>query len=130
MAARLTKKFFDVIGLPLGAVRMHRRDKSEKVAAPPLASKRLLDQERKRIRCLHYILKINKYHLYHFHLFFLLYSKNGGMRHPKEMGVAEVDAFLTMLANERQVSPSTHRQALNAILFLYRDDLCCGFTLA
>jgi integron integrase len=46
------------------------------------------------------------------------------MRHPKEMGVAEVEAFLTMLANERQVSPSTHRQALNAILFLYRDVLC------
>lgn len=46
------------------------------------------------------------------------------MRHPKEMGSAEVEAFLTMLANERQVSPSTHRQALNASLFLYRDVLC------
>lgn len=46
------------------------------------------------------------------------------MLYPKEMGLAEVEAFLTMLANERQVSPSTHRQALNAILFLYRDVLC------
>ena len=26
------------------------------------------------------------------------------MRHPKDMGVAEVQAFLTMLAAERQVS--------------------------
>ncbi len=46
------------------------------------------------------------------------------MRHPKEMGSAEVEAFLTMLAHERQVSPATHRQALNAILFLYRAVLC------
>ena len=33
---------------------------------------------------------------------------------------AEVEAFLTMLANERRVSPATQRQALNAILFLYK----------
>ena len=45
------------------------------------------------------------------------------MRHPKEMGAQEVEAFLTMLATERQVSPATHRQALNALLFLYRDVL-------
>ena len=45
------------------------------------------------------------------------------MRHPKDMGSIEVQAFLTMLANERQVSPATHRQALNALLFMYRDVL-------
>ena len=45
------------------------------------------------------------------------------MRYPKEMGAREVEAFLTMLATERQVSPATHRQALNALLFLYRDVL-------
>lgn len=28
-----------------------------------------------------------------------------------------------MLANDRQVSPSTHRQALNALLFLYKEVL-------
>jgi integron integrase len=45
------------------------------------------------------------------------------MRHPRTMGQAEVEAFLTMLAVERQVSPATHRQALNAILFLYKEVL-------
>jgi hypothetical protein len=30
------------------------------------------------------------------------------MRHPREMGVADVEAFLSMLANARQVSSSTH----------------------
>ena len=45
------------------------------------------------------------------------------MRHPRDMGGVDVEAFLTMLANERQVSPATHRQALNALLFLYREVL-------
>ncbi|OIQ87815.1 tyrosine recombinase XerC [mine drainage metagenome] len=39
------------------------------------------------------------------------------------MGAAEVTRFLTMLANERRVSVSTHHQALSALLFLYRDVL-------
>ena len=39
------------------------------------------------------------------------------------MGAPEVEAFLTMLANERHVSSSTHNQALSAILFLYREVL-------
>lgn len=40
-----------------------------------------------------------------------------------DMGAAEVEAFLNMLANERRVSPSNHNQARSAILFLYRDVL-------
>ena len=105
---------------------MYSYNKSQKVAAPPLASKRLLDQVRERIRYLHYSLKINDTYLYFVRFFILLSSKSDSMRHPKEMGVAEVEAFLTMLANEHQVSPSTHRQALHAVLFLYRDVLCPG----
>jgi site-specific recombinase XerD len=45
------------------------------------------------------------------------------MRHPREMGAQEVEAFLTMLATERHVSASTHNQALSAVLFLYREVL-------
>jgi integron integrase len=41
-------------------------------------------------------------------------------RHPKELGASEVAAFLTYLAVERQVAPSTQAQAKSAILFLYR----------
>lgn len=44
-----------------------------------------------------------------------------GMRHPREMGSAEVNTFLTHLAVEEQVSASTQNQALAALLFLYRD---------
>jgi integron integrase len=40
-------------------------------------------------------------------------------RHPRDMGVAEVNAFLTHLAVEGHVSASTQNQALSALLFLY-----------
>jgi site-specific recombinase XerD len=40
-----------------------------------------------------------------------------GMRHPREMGSGEVNAFLTHLAVDLQVSPSTQNQALSALLF-------------
>jgi integron integrase len=43
-----------------------------------------------------------------------------GKRHPDELGEAEVAAFLTHLAVNRNVSPSTQNQALNALVFLYR----------
>jgi len=44
-------------------------------------------------------------------------------RHPKDMGEAEVRAFLTDLAVRRQVGAATQNQALNALLFLYREVL-------
>ena len=44
-------------------------------------------------------------------------------RHPREMGKAEVEAFLTYLAVEGKVSASTQNQAFNAIIFLYREVL-------
>jgi integron integrase len=42
-----------------------------------------------------------------------------GWRHPKELGEAQVHAFLTHLAARRNVAPSTQNQALNALVFLY-----------
>ncbi len=46
-----------------------------------------------------------------------------GKRHPSELGIVELNAFLSHLAVEGQVSPSTQNQALAALLFLYRDVL-------
>jgi integron integrase len=51
------------------------------------------------------------------------YIRYHGMRHPSQMGEAQVTAFLSSLANERHVSASTQNQALAAILFLYREVL-------
>jgi len=46
-----------------------------------------------------------------------------GMRHPRELGPAEVTQFLSSLAVHGQVSASTQNQALSALVFLYRDVL-------
>jgi integron integrase len=43
----------------------------------------------------------------------------GGWRHPREMGAAELAAFLSHLAKDRDVAASTQNQALNALVFLY-----------
>jgi integrase len=43
-----------------------------------------------------------------------------GWRRPEEMGEPEVQAFLTHLAAERNVSASTQNQALGALLFMYQ----------
>jgi len=89
-----------------------------------LQSTRLLDQVREQIRYLHYSLKTEKAYLY-WARFFICWSATqpGGMRHPSDMGVQDVEAFLSMMANERKVSASTHNQALSAVLFLYREVL-------
>ena len=90
-----------------------------KPGGPPLQSRRLLEQVRERARYLHYSLSTEKAYLY-WARFFIRWH---GLRHPRDMGAAEVEAFLTMLATGRKVSTSTHNQALSALLFLYRQVL-------
>lgn len=51
------------------------------------------------------------------------FVKFHGFRHPMEMGVADVERFLTYLAMEREVAASTQLQALNALIFLFREVL-------
>jgi integron integrase len=46
--------------------------------------------------------------------------KEAHKRHPPSMEGDEVDAFLTWLATDQNVSASTQNQALGALLFLYR----------
>jgi site-specific recombinase XerD len=97
-----------------------------KPGTPPLKSVRLLDQVQERVRYLHYSLKTEKAYLYWIRFFIrwvAAQAEGAGMRHPRDMGVAEVEAFLTMMATERKASASTHNQALSALLFLYREVL-------
>lgn len=51
-------------------------------------------------------------------------------RHPRELGADEATAFLSHLAVKRNVVASTQNQALNAVLFLYRDVLKCTLPCA
>ena len=94
-----------------------------KPGTPPLQSSRLLDQLRERIRYMHYSLSTEKVYLYWVRFFVRWSAKGGQMRHPRDIDGPGVEAFLTMLANERKVSASTHNQALSALLFLYREVL-------
>ena len=83
---------------------------------PVFQSTRLLDQLREQIRYLHYSLRTEEAYVYWVKKFVRFH----GLKHPRDMGQAEVEAFLTFLATQRQVSVSTHRQALSALLFLYQ----------
>src|SRR5436190_18461742 len=98
---------------------MHSYNKAAKPCRPPLASIRLLDQVRERIRYLHYSLRTEQAYVRRVRLF----VRWSGMQHPRQLGQAEVEAFLSMLANDRKVAASTHRQALHVLLFLYREVL-------
>lgn len=80
------------------------------------ASPRLLDVVRRQVRLLHYSLRTEEAYVYWVRAFVRFH----GLRHPSELAAAEVEAFLGLLAADRQVSPSTHQQALSALLFLYQ----------
>jgi hypothetical protein len=73
----------------------------------------LVDQVRERARYLHCSVSTERAYLCGTR-FFLRWHH---LRHPREMGAPEVEAFLGMLATERRVSSSTHNQALSALLF-------------
>lgn len=89
---------------------------------PPLQSNRVLNQLRECIRCIHYnySLSTEQIYVYWVRFFISWYGRNGQMQHPRDIGVAGVEAFLSMLETERRVSAHTHDQALSALLFLYR----------
>lgn len=90
----------------------------------PSGAPRLLEQLRDRARYLHYSLRTEKAYVYWVRMF----VRWSGMRHPRDMGAKDVEAFLTMLSTQRRVSSSTHKQALSALVFLYREVL--GLELA
>jgi integron integrase len=85
-------------------------------ATPPPGSARLLDRVRQEVRLRHYSIRTEIAYVEWVRRFVLF----SGKRHPRELGAAEVTAFLTHLAVERGVSPSTQGQARSALLFLYR----------
>lgn len=84
-------------------------------AKPP----KLLDQVRERICVLHYARATEKTYL-HWIKFYIHFHD---LRHPRDMGAAEVEAFLSHLATVRDVAAGTQNQAMHAILFLYKQVL-------
>jgi len=88
----------------------------ESRVAPDGRTKRLVERLREEIRSRHYSRRTEKAYWYWIRYFILFHGK----RHPSEMGPAEVTAFLSWLATQRNVAAATQNQALSALLFLYK----------
>jgi len=84
-------------------------------ARPP----KLLERMRIHLRTRHYSIRTEEAYIDWARRFVLFHGK----RHPGDMGVAEVEAFLSHLAVERNVSASTQNQAKAALLYLYKQVL-------
>src|SRR5438552_11938260 len=81
--------------------------------------KKLLERVRDVIRVKHYSWRTERTYSVWIERFIRFHR----MRHPAEMGAAEVGEFLTHLARDGKVAASTQNQALSALLFLYKDVL-------
>jgi integron integrase len=79
----------------------------------------LFNAVREQIRVRHYSLRTEKTYLG----WIRRYIRFCGGRHPRELGVDALTTFLTHLAVDLKVAAGTQNQALQALLFLYRDVL-------
>jgi integron integrase len=89
------------------------------MSAVTVSPPRLLDRVRNAIRTRHYSRRTEKAYVYWVRRFVLFHGK----RHPLDMGAPEVSSFLSSLAVQHKVAPSTQNQAFSALLFLYREVL-------
>jgi integron integrase len=78
-----------------------------------------MDQMRDALRSRHYSRRTEQA----YSLWVRRFLRFHHMRHPRDMGEREINAFLTDLAVEKRVSASTQNQALAGLLFLYRNVL-------
>lgn len=90
------------------------------MSSPPV---KLLEQMRRRLRAMHYSQRTEQSYIDWVRRFILFHQK----RHPRDLGPEAITAFLTHLAVEVNVAPSTQNQARSALLFLYRKVL--GITI-
>lgn len=80
---------------------------------------KLIDQVRIGIRKKHYSYRTEQAYVHWIKRYIFFNDK----KHPKEMGEKEIARFISHLAINRSVAASTQNQALNAIVFLYKQVL-------
>ncbi|MCP3875138.1 MAG: integron integrase [Desulfobacteraceae bacterium] len=81
---------------------------------------KLMDQVREVMRYHHYAYRTEQTYTQ----WILRYIRFFGTKiHPQNLGVPDIERFLSDLAVNGKVSASTQRQALNALVFLYREVL-------
>jgi site-specific recombinase XerD len=81
---------------------------------------KLMDQVLETLRYYHYARSTEKTYCQWILQYIYFHEKK---HHPKDMGEREIENFLSHLASVKNVAASTQRQALNALVFLYRDVL-------
>ena len=86
----------------------------------PDQTHKLTDQIRETLRYYHYAYRTEQTYCKWIKRYLAFYKMD---RHPATMGAPEIERFLSHLATEGKVAAATQRQALNAIVFLYRDVL-------
>jgi integron integrase len=84
-----------------------------------MSEPKLLDQVRTLIRLRHLSLRTEEAYVHSIRRYILFHGK----RHPRQLGVADIRAFLSDLAVRSQVAASTQNVATSAVLFLYRQVL-------
>ena len=109
--------------VPVGPVRDIRAVSTEFQHAadrqPVAPTERLLDAVRRVVRTRHYSPRTEQAYT----AWVRRFVRFNGMRHPAELGDADVERFLSSLALDGQVAPPTQNQAWAALMFLYRDVL-------
>ena len=81
-----------------------------------MSSLRLMAQVRGVPRVHHYSLRTEQSYTQRIRRFFYFHNK----RQPRELGEAEISAFLTHLAVDKNVAASAQNQALSALILLYK----------
>ena len=79
----------------------------------------LIERVREVVRYKHYSIRTEQAYVQWIRRFIAFHGK----RHPREMGAAEVRAYLSYVSSQLKVASATHNQALSALLFLYREVL-------
>tara|TARA_B110000495_G_C22821082_1_gene479275 strand:+ start:543 stop:830 length:288 start_codon:yes stop_codon:yes gene_type:complete len=77
---------------------------------------KLLEKVSEEIRLRHYSYRIEKIYKHWIKHYILFHNKT----HPEKSDGEALNAYLTFLAKEKNVSASTQNLARNAILFLYK----------
>lgn len=80
---------------------------------------KLLDQMRELLRVRHYSYATEKTYLHWVRKYIYFHNK----QHPAQLSPEALSAFLSYLASSKNVAPATQNQALNALVFLYREVL-------
>jgi len=92
-------------------------DLTNKPKFHPNPKLKLMDQVREVLRYHHYTYRTEQTYC-QWILRYIRYF--GGKTHPRLLGAKDIEAFLSHLATEDKVTASTQRQALNALVFLYK----------